>query len=364
MRASICIISLFVIALFISCDRQRFEKKPIRRNITETVFASGILVPDDQFDLTAQSDGYLIKINFDEGDTVKTGSVLAVIENKQNDYSAVSANQLYEIASINVTPNAPALQQAQANIKMAGERLSQAEKQADRYQKLYATNSISKLENENANLELVNSKENLKLMQENYDLLKQQADQQFIIQKSQKGINDFLLGMNEVKAVEGGRVYKKFKQLGDYVHKGDMIAEIGDKKSIYAKLSIDESNISKIKLNQNVIIQLNTNKDRIYKGIITEIYPAFDDQAQSFYCKARFIDMLDFKISGTQLQANIIIKNKEHVLVIPRDCLEYGNRVIVKGKGTVIVTTGFISSDWVEIVKGIDENSTIIAEKK
>ena len=66
---------------------------------------------------------------------------------------------------------------------------------------------------------------------------------------------------------------------------------------------------------------------------------------------------------GTQVQANIIIKNKDNVLVIPRNYLGFGNTVLVKSDGEVKVETGFISNDWVEIINGINEHSVIQAEK-
>jgi len=351
-------------ALISSCNDNQKDVRPVRKNFTETVFASGVLVPDNQYELTAQSEGYLIKLNFNEGDTVQTGSIMAVIDNKQNDYNALSADTLLSIASFNVSSGAPALKQAEANLGLAKEKVKQDEVLAERYKKLFENNSISKLEFENAHLALESSRAGLKSMQENYNLVKQQADQQLIIQKAQTGISSFLLGMNEVKAVVGGKVYKKFKQLGDYVHRGDIIAELGNTGSFYAKLSVDEASISKIKVSQQVVLQLNTDKEKKYDATITEIYPAFDEQSQSFYCKARFTDDLDFTISGTQLQANIIIGNKENVLAIPRDCLGYGNKVLVKSKGKVTVTTGFVSSDWVEILNGVDENSIIIKDKE
>ena len=346
-----------------SCGKKLTETNPVRKDITETVFASGTLVPENQYNLTAQSEGYLIALNFIEGDTVKEGAVLAVIDNKQNDFNAQSAGALLSIAGTNVLPNAPALKQVEANIDAAKLKLQEDALQADRYKKLYEDKSVSKLEYENATLALENSKANLASLQENYNLIKQQAEQQLIIQKSQTGINSFFQGNNEIKAVVAGKVYLKQKQLGDYVRKGDVIAVIGNQHDIYAKLSIDETNISKIKLGQKVIIQLNTNKEKNYNGVVHEIYPAFDDQAQSFYCKVYFTDPLDFRISGTQLQANIIIGERKNALVIPRNFLGYGNKVTIKGKGETMIETGFISNDWVEIKSGLDENTTVISDQ-
>jgi len=365
MKPTTLLISLFSgLILLSSCGKKNSETQAIRKDITETVFASGILVPEDQYNLTSLTDGYIVQINFNEGDTVKADQLLAVVDNEQNTINAKSADQLLTIASSNTNPNAPALKQAEINLELAKQKLIQDEKQAERYKILFESNSVSKLEYENMLLNLGNSKTNYKALQENYKLIQQQADQQLIIQKSQKEVNNVSKENNKIRAVIGGKVYKKNKELGDYVRKGDIIAVIGNPTKLYAFLSVDESNISKIKLNQKVIIELNTQKTKSYEGIISEIYPAFDEQTQSFYCKAEFTNPLDFKISGTQLTANIIIGNKENVLVIPRNYLGYGNKVNVKDSGIIIVKTGFISNDWVEILSGLDEKSILITEKK
>jgi multidrug resistance efflux pump len=358
------LIILIGFAFLSSCGNKPKDIRPARKNFTVTVFASGVLVPDNQYNLAAQSEGYLIKVNFKEGDTLQQGSILAVIDNKQNDYNALSADALLSIAVVNASPESPALKQAEANLKLAQEKVKQDEIMAQRYKELYENSSTSKLKLEDAVLTLESSKASLISMKENYKLLKLQGEEQLIIQRAQADINSFLQGMNEVKAVVGGKVYKKFKKLGDYVRRGDLIAELGDQNSFYAKLSVDETSISKIKAGQQVALQLNTNKEKIYDAIVTEIYPAFDELSQSFYCKAQFTDDLDFKMSGIQLQANIIIGNKENVMAVPRDCLGYGNTLHIKGKGIVTVTTGFVSSDWVEILSGVDENSIIIRDNK
>jgi len=349
--------------LFNSCGKNTETVKPERKNITETVFASGVLVPENQYNLTAQSDGYLINLNFEEGDIVKTGDLLAVIDNKTYDINSQSADLLLNIAQANTSPNAPALKQVEANMNAAEIKMNQDKQQAERYKKLYESNSVSKLEYENMQLAYENSKANFISLQENYRLQKQIAEQQLISQQSQSGVNKVLQGNNELRAVVGGKVYTKMKELGDYVRRGEIIAVIGNPNNLYAKLSIDESSMSKIKLNQKVVIQLNTDKQTNFAGIISEIYPSFDKQTQSFYCKVVFTDSLNFLISGTQLQANIITQEKENILVIPRNFLDYGNNVTVKGEGKIKIETGFVSNEWVEIKSGIDENTTLVLEK-
>ncbi len=353
------------ILLFTACGKKDKEGKPEYKDITETVFASGVLEPNNKYNLTAQSEGYVVALNFTEGDQVKTGDVLAIVDNQQAVFNQKAAEQLLGISQVNVSDNAPVLKQTEASIVLATEKLKQDEQQFNRYKKLLESNSISKLEYENMQLAYENSKTNLSNLQQTLKLQKQQADQQLINQEAQKNINSFLSGNNEVKAVVGGKVYKKMKEVGDYVRKGDVIAMIGDAHSVYARVNVDESNIAKIKPGQKAIIQLNTNKGINYEGVMDEVLPAFEDASQSFVCKIKFDKEPDLKISGTQLQANIVIGSKQKAFVIPRSFLDYGNKVNVKGAdGAVIVKTGFVSSDWVEIIEGLKENDVLLPMTK
>ncbi|MGZ3932825.1 MAG: efflux RND transporter periplasmic adaptor subunit [Bacteroidia bacterium] len=354
---------MLCIALFVSCGKKTIETKAERKDITETVFASGSLEPENKYNLTAQSDGYILDLKFKEGDTVKTAQLLAVIDNKNNSINASSAENLLNIAAQNASPEGPTLKQAVQNMDLLKSRAEQDSLQYVRYLKLFQSNSVSKLELENAKLAAETSRTNYLNALQNYKLARQQTEQQLIQQRSLRDISTVSNDYNDVKAVVGGKVYKKLKEIGDYVRRGDVIAVIGDPAALYTKLSVDETNISKIKPGQEAIIELNTQKGKNYKGKVTEIYPAFDEQTQSFFCKVVFTDPLDFKISGTQLQANIIVAEKKNALVIPKNFLGFGNKVTVKGKGEVNVETGFISNDVVEIKSGITENETLVTDQ-
>lgn len=344
-----------------ACSKSKTQGKPEYREITETVFASGSLEPMDKYNLTAQSEGYITALNFKEGDIVKTNDVLAVVDNQQNIFNEKAAAQLLGISQVNVSENAPAIKQTEAALALATEKLKQDEQQMNRYKKLLESNSVSKLEYENIALAYENSKTNVINLQQTLKLQKQQANQQLINTDAQKNISSFLSGNNEVKAVVGGKIYKKMKELGDYVRRGDVIAMIGNANSVYARVNVDESNIAKIKEGQKALIQLNTNKGVSYEGTLYELLPAFDDASQSFICKVKFEKEPDLKISGTQLQANIVIGSKKRAFVIPRAFLDYGNKVMVKGKDEpVVVKTGFVSSEWVEITEGLSESDVLL----
>jgi len=363
MKTSIILGLAAFATLLVSCGKPSQETKPIRKDVTETVFASGALEANGTYSLTSQTDGYLIEVNFEEGDIVKEGQIIAVVDNKQSIFNNKSANALYEISRSNLSPNAPSIVQAKNSSLVAKQKMELDSAQAGRYKKLFESNSVSRTEYDNIQLQYQTSKANYANSLENYNLVKQQAEQQVIINEAQKDVNRNLSGNNEIAAVFNGKVYKKFKQKGDFIRKGDAIATIGESNFIYAKVSIDESSISKVKIGQEAIIKLNPNKEKAYKGKVAEIFPAFDEATQSFTCKLYFTDSLDFRVINTQLQSNIIIGETKNALLIPRNYLKYGGYVEVKGKkNPVKITTHIISSDWVMVEDGITENDVIITD--
>jgi multidrug efflux pump subunit AcrA (membrane-fusion protein) len=356
----------FIIAtifLLTSCGKKTQETKPIRKDVIETVFASGILEAKNTYTLKAQTDGYLSAVNFEEGNFVSVGKILAIVDNKENGLNQESARELYDIAQNNAQNNAPVLLQAQNSIQINKQKMEQDYVQFQRYKKLWDSNSIAKIDFENTELQYNTSKSNYENSLESYKQLKIQANQQVISNKVAKDVNSVALNKNQIKAVKSGKVFKKYKQIGDYVTRGEAIALIGEPTNIYAKVNIDESNIGKIKVGQEALIQLNTDKDKAYKATVAEIYPAFDDATQSFICKLTFNEPLDFTIVNTQLQSNITVGISKNALLIPRNFVDFGGNVQIKDqKEKVKITTKFASSDWVQVLSGISDNTILITE--
>ncbi|MFN8397281.1 MAG: efflux RND transporter periplasmic adaptor subunit [Bacteroidia bacterium] len=356
---------ILTIALLPSCGKKQQEGKVERRDITEFVFATGILEPEHQYNLTAQTEGYLIALDIEEGDLVTAGQTLAVIDNATNKISSGSAQELLTIARENAADNAPAMRQVEANIVAAQAKVQQDDIQAERYRKLLTAGSVSKVEAENAQLALSTSKANLDALQQQLANMRRQANQAVVTQRAQSDMNQVNAGNNTVKAILSGKVYRRYKQLGDYVRRGEVIAVIGDERQLHARLSVDEGNIGKIRLGQPAEVRLNVDQDRNIAAKVSEIRPAYDEQTQSFFVEAQFTDSLYFLISGTQLEANIETGRRHQVLVVPRNYVGYNNVVRVKREGGEVkqtVKTGFVSSEWVEVTEGLQEGEDIITD--
>jgi HlyD family secretion protein len=357
-------ITILSISLLVtSCGKKTEETKPFRKNVTETVFASGTLEANNLYSLTAQVEGYLTKVNFKEGDFINAGKVIAIIDNRESNINVSTANELHNVAIQNTSSSAPQLLQAKHNIDIAAQKMEFDLQQEQRCKRLLDLNSIARVEYENMLLAYKNSVKNHAIAKDNYKKLLQDAKQQTINTNASKKLNIEAKSKNSIKVTVAGKVYQKLKQEGDFVRRGEVIAIIGDGDFIYAKLNIDEGNIGKIKLQQLADVQLNTNKEKTYKASVFEILPSFDEASQSFICKLKFIDSLDFKVTKTQLQANIIIGEPKNALLIPRNYVDFSGFVHVKGKKEKTkITTQFVSNEWVQVLSGITENDILITD--
>lgn len=357
------IISTLLLLTLFSCGDSG-EIKPVTQDIKELVFASGQLEWDNSYNLTAQTDGVIQNINFEVGNGVNKGKVLAVIDNPINEINANVAEEQLVISNQNVSVNAPALLQMEQNIQFAESKYLQDKKNAERYERLNQSNIGSKVEYENAQLAAKNSLSNWNALKKQYAVLLQQAKQQQITTKGQLKNNQILKNYNSIIATESGTVIKKFKNNGDYVKKGEVIATIGDQKKVEAVLNVDENSIGKVQLGQVVYVKLNTNKGKVYNGKVTEILSAFDTQSQSFICKVTFDETIKNALFGTQLEANVFVGEKKNALLIPRNYVGFGNKVNVKGKDqNVIIKTGIISSEYVEVLEGVTKDDVLLPLK-
>ncbi|MEM1121785.1 MAG: HlyD family efflux transporter periplasmic adaptor subunit, partial [Bacteroidota bacterium] len=333
----------------------------IRKNITETVFATGTLQAEDTYQLMAETEGYLVALHFEEGDVVSKNEVLVEIDNQESRVNLNGNAELYEIAKRNAQSDAPAFQQVEANMAMIRQRLVQDSLQAARYQRLWEQNSIAKVEYETKLLAYQNTQKELAATWENYKKLRRDAEQQVVVAQTNKRLSNLSVGKVRLKAFAGGKVYQKHKEVGDFVRKGEIIATIGHPDNIYARINVDESSIAKISVGQKAVIQLNTNLSENLEAKVREILPTFDQASQSFICELTFVDPLSFKIINTQLQCNIVIGKEEEVLLVPRKYVDFNNQVQVKGEDQKRkIETKIVSNEWVQVLAGIEQSDVLV----
>jgi multidrug efflux pump subunit AcrA (membrane-fusion protein) len=351
---------LAVVALLTACTKEP-ETRAVVQDIKELVFASGQIEWKDGYNLVAQTDGILEELQLEIGDEVQAGQRVGNIQNSANTENLQTAEQQLAIARQNTLP---VQQQIIQNIGFAEQKYQQDKKQAERYERLYSKQSVSKQEYENMKLAAENSLSQLNALKDQLESAKLQSKQQVVTAQNQKANSRILQSYNELRISEKGKVIKKLKTKGDFVRRGDVIATIANEQQTEILLNVDESSIAKVKVGQVVFVRLNTDKEKTQNARISEILSAFDESSQSFICKAKFDDSTFLPLYGTQLEANILVGEKKNALLVPRNLVGFGNTVRVKGKEEkVILKTGIVSTDYVEVLGGITKDDVLLSSK-
>jgi hypothetical protein len=118
-----------------------------------------------------------------------------------------------------------------------------------------------------------------------------------------------------------------------------------------------------VKIGQQVLLKTDVAGDSIYHAIVTTLYPLMNEADQTFRVDAMFTDEAQQPFIHSSVEANIIIQKKNNALVIPRTAIIAGDSVQVKQNGktkVIAVQKGISTLDETEIIKGLDESSSVI----
>lgn len=344
-----------------ACKRQQ-EVNPVRKVLQQAVFASGHLRQEDEYVLAATADGTIKELSIREGDNTDAGQILVRIKSDVQHTQLQEAHVVYEDARQNAAPGAPQLSQIRTQISLAKAQRDQDQLNYERYTALRNRNSVSQLEYEKAALQYKTSQSNLQALEINYtqvqNALRLNASRSLQQVKTQQSILDEYA----ISADKAGMVLEVLKKKGELVRKGDVIARIGSGKHIL-KLFIAEDDITRVRLGQEAIVQMNNYPDTTFTAVLTKILPAFDQTEQSYVAEAVFTSPPILLLSGTQLQANIKLEGTRSALVIPSAALIRGQFVLLKDGTESAVKTGQKLGDWVEVKSGLTEEDIILLPK-
>jgi HlyD family secretion protein len=339
------------------CNNNKETTTPTRSNITESVYASGIVKSENQYEVFAQINGKVETIFVKEGDFVKKGQALFQLENVNTKFSA--ANAAITALANDYQRNNEKLIDAKNAIELAQNRLTNDSLSLARQQELWSKNIGSKVELEQKELNFENAKVNLKKSEVAYKDLRRQlkltSDQSKNNLQIAQSAKDNLIIKSEVE----GYIYKINVKQGELATAIEPIAIVG-KKNFIVEFNVDEFDIVKIEKGQKVIIRMDSYKNQIFEAKINFISPMMDKQTRSFRVEALFTAEPKVLYPNLTLEANIIIHEKKNALTIPSAYLQNESSVILENGSVQKVQIGLKDYSTVEILTGIDESTKII----
>ena len=225
------IIIIVFIALFVSVGL--FVYWGQKKNRAGELFYSGT-IEATQAKLSFQVPGRVAQVNFREGQSVKKGELIAELERAE-----LQARYA----------------QASALVKAASDTLVNARKNYERFEELFKKGVVSEKERDNLklNYEIAQSK-----LAEAQSLLKQAS---------------VYLGYTRMKSPMDGVITSRNVEPGETVTAGREVIAVSNLSNVELKIFIEETQIGKVRPNQQVAVSVDTFPGKAYQGVVSFISP-------------------------------------------------------------------------------------------
>lgn len=350
-------------------------KSPEIGTIVESIPANGKIQPVTEVKISPDVSGEIIKLNYQEGDTVSKGDLILQI--KQDVY--ISARDRAE-ASLNAVKAQYLQQEAQ---------LKQIELSHKRNELLYGKRTIAQADYEKSLAEYQIAQNQLKAAE--YNVKSAQA--------SLKEAEENLVKTN-IYAPMSGTISKLSVEIGERVvgttqMAGTEMLRIADLSQMEVLVDVNEIDIIRLAPKDTATIEVDAYPGRKFKGLVTQVAnssknsgTATADQVTNFEVKViilpeSYSDLLagsniPFR-PGMSASVSIQTNKKENILMVPlqaittrkglADSLNTSSEILQqvfvynKEEGTVdvvCVETGIQDMSNIEITKGLDINQKIV----
>ncbi len=176
-----------------------------------------------------------------------------------------------------------------------------------------------------------------------------------------------------IKSPINGTIIEKKVKAGDTIDSGAQLCTIYDLSYLKMTMNIDELDISKVSVGQDVTITADAIKNETFTGKVTKINMAgTTTNGVTTYPVEVQLEYAEGLLPGMNVSTEIVVNKAENVVAVPVGAVVRGDMVLVKTGSTstddpsipkgyeyVSVVTGISNDSYVEIKDGIKDGDEI-----
>lgn len=347
-----------VLLLILSCANDHDKILPEQRQLTESVYTSVTVQPDSLYQVYAIVAGILDDNLVEEGDVVTIGQPLVQVINSTPKLNAQNAKYTLELAVENLNGSSALLKSIEDEISAAVLRFENDSIDYYRQKKLWEQNIGSKVQYDSKKLNYELSANNLRSAKLRYN--RTENELKTAVKQAQNNYEASLITTKDftIESKIDGKVYALYKEPGEIVTTLEPLASVGADDNFIIEMLVDEVDIVRLNIDQQVLITLDAYDNKVFEGEITKIYPQKDERNQTFKVEAVFKDPPKVLYPGLSGEGNIIVNRKADVLTIPKSYITKDSKVKTD-QGYITIETGIENMKYVEVLSGINKDTYI-----
>lgn len=351
---------LFLLLSVASCSKKKNTNiKPIRTDITESVYASGTVKAVGQYTVFATVNGVLKQTSVTVGQQIKKGQLLFLLDQDKAALNTENAQLAYKLSQENNRYIQDKIAEMELKVQAAKDKLTLDESIFNRNKRIKEYQIISEVDFERVELAYKSSKINYEsakkqLAQLRAQLKNDQSRNNINLKISQETQSDF-----NVKSAFDGQLFDILVKDGSLITTQTPLAIIGKTDAFFLELEVDENDMVHVALGQKVLVTLDSYKKQVFEAVVDKIYPIMDERSRTFMIEAHFVKPPSKLYPNLTAEANIIIQTKKNSLTIPKNYLLPGDSVLIAKDQKRKVTVGLSDYQKVEILSGLQPDETI-----
>lgn len=355
------------------------ERGPVQRYVEEV----GEFTAKTEITVNGRVSGVVEKVLKVEGDKVKVGDVLILIDQKDQllkiQGTEAEIDAIYAELAEAGRADSNKVAQVKSQIALAQNTYIKSKEDHENNEVLFASGAISKSERDDGERTYQDSLQSLRIAQNDLALLtkgvsentKKQFESRVLALGARLEIEKRELGLMEIKAPIDGIVTDKFVKQGDVVNFGTAIIEVSDPAAFHVTSDLLVSDAGKTQVGYKVMIS-DPETDAVWQGEITKIYPkAFSKLSDLGIEQKRVkveIEPLDmtFDRFGYEFDLRIIFEEEEDALrckdsaVFQIDDVFYVFKAVEDRIILAAVELGLQGEEYVEIISGLAQGDQIV----
>ncbi|WNC15746.1 efflux RND transporter periplasmic adaptor subunit [Brevibacillus brevis] len=232
------------------------------------ILTSGVVTVEDKQKLFSGVTGTLREFSVKEGDKVKKGQIIGKIDTSDVESRILELEAQLELAKANLAKvqagsEPEEVEQERERLAQAQREYDTAKREYDRISQLYASGASTQQELDKAKSTVDTALSTLNVAKQQLSL-KQKGPRKEEIASQQAQINKLLVEKGQldkervqsvVIAPANGTVIARAADNGQYVNKGTELLTIADLDRLLIEADINESDVTKLSLGQNAVIE-------------------------------------------------------------------------------------------------------------
>ena len=359
-------ILLFYLLIFsvVSCSKKSTEEtKPTLGDVTESVYASGVIKAVGQYTVYATVNGTLQKVNVTAGQSITKEQSLFELESDKAELNTENARLAYQLSLESSRYIQDKIAEMEMKVQSAKDKLTLDESIYNRNKVIKNQGGISEVDFERVTLAYKSSKINYESAKKQLGQLKAQLENdqnrnRINLKINQKSQSDFI-----VKSAFSGELFDVLVKEGSLITPQTPLAIIGKAGSFLLELEVDENDMVHVTLGQKVLVTMDSYKGQVFDAVVDKIYPIMEERSRTFKIEAHFIKRPHKLYPNLTAEANIIIQVKKNAITIPKSYLIQNKYVLVNKDEKREVKIGLSDYQKVEILEGLKAEEIIYMPK-